>query len=281
MAERKVLGRGLGALIPTRDDATAGQDQVPSLSIDEIRPNPHQPRKEFRQEQMGELVASVREKGVIQPLLVHRAEGGYELIAGERRLRAARMAGLERVPVIIRDAAPTELLEISLIENLQREDLNDIEQARAYQRLIQQFDYTQDEVASHIGKGRSDVTNHLRLLKLPEAIQRGLASKIITMGHAKALLSLPTPQEQKSTYQKVVERGLTVRQTENLAKAARKKKKRVIQRSVHIESLQDELQRRLGTRVRIAGAGKKGRIIIEYYSQDDLNRISETIIGPR
>ena len=199
---KRGLGRGIGALIPTTEDSSDKKNmlQPPRVSIAEITINPHQPRKQFNEEQLQELAASIKEKGVLQPLLVCRNDNGYELIAGERRLRAAMKAGLDTVPVVVKNVDDRERQEIALIENIQREDLNALEEALAYQSLIDQFQYTQEEVAGKVGKSRSAVTNALRLLKLDDAIKRDLVQAAISMGHARAYLALEKNLDQKKVH---------------------------------------------------------------------------------
>jgi ParB family chromosome partitioning protein len=278
MAQRKVLGRGIGALLPVVEE---GEKRLMTCGIEEIIPNRHQPRKVFDPEKLKELVASIREKGVIQPLLARRIDGGYELIAGERRWRAAQMAGLREVPVLLRDVRDAEMLELALIENIQRAELNPIEEAEAYQRLIDEFDFTQEELSIRVGKDRSTITNHLRLLRLPEPVKTGISSGLITTGHAKAILGLDLPERQLEAHSLVVKKGLSVRETEALVKRLAKGKavKKVQKSSAEMANLQEALMRSLSTKVRIAGSGRKGRIVIEYYSPDELERLIGILKG--
>lgn len=277
MAQRRVLGRGISALLPAAEE----EKRLISCGIEEIIPNRHQPRKVFDSGKLRDLVASIKEKGVIQPLLVRRIDGGYELIAGERRWRAAQAAGLREVPVILRDVRDTEMLELALIENIQRADLNPIEEAEAYQKLIDDFDFTQEELSIRVGKERSTITNHLRLLKLPEPIKKDISAGAITTGHAKAILGLESSQKQVEVHAVVVKKGLSVRETEALVKRAAKGRpaKKVQKISADIETLQGGLMRSLGTKVKIAGSGRKGRIVIEYYSADELDRLVGILKG--
>lgn len=277
MAQRKVLGRGIGALLTAADE----ERKLVTCGIEEIIPNRHQPRKVFDSEKLGELVASIKGKGVIQPLLARRVNGGYELIAGERRWRAAQMAGLREVPVIIKEAEDTEMLELALIENIQRADLNPVEEAEAYQKLIEEFNFTQEELSMRVGKERSTITNHLRLLKLPEPIKEDISKGRVSAGHAKAILGLESPRKQLEAHAFVVKKGLSVRGTEALVKrmARGQPVKKVQKTSAELLNLQNALMRSLGTKVMIGGNGRKGRIVIEYYSPDELERITGILKG--
>jgi ParB family chromosome partitioning protein len=281
MAERKALGKGLGALIPDIEDDLEGKEGALYCNLDEIQVNPYQPRTIFDQEKIEELTRSIKEKGVIQPLLVRRVKGGYQLVAGERRLRAAKRAGLKKVPVVVREISEAELLEYSLIENLQRENLNPVEEAEAYQRLMKDFDYTQQKVAQVLGKNRATVANQLRLLKLPGVVKKSLAKGEISMGHARGLLSLSELQKVKEAFRIVVGKGLSVRETEKLVKrlSQEKKKKEPEKRLIHLEYVRNDLRQWLGTQVKIVKSGKKGKIIIEFYSSEELERIIERIKG--
>jgi ParB family transcriptional regulator, chromosome partitioning protein len=276
LTARQALGKGLGALIPDR--AQPEQDRKPSLQtcgIEEIRPNPRQPRKRFDELRIEELAESVRQKGILQPLLVRRQGDGFELIAGERRWRAAQKAGIKEVPIIVRDAPEPEVLELSLIENIQRENLNAIEEGEAYKALIEQFHLTQEEVSQKVGKDRTTVTNTLRLLRLPQEIKDALVDGLISMGHARAFLALEVPDKQRLALRRVLAEGLSVRQTENLIKRLRLKERSAPAKKNDDwrHPLAEELQTLLGTRVNILSKGKKGRIEIEFYSLDELDRI--------
>ena len=281
MAERKALGKGLGALIPDIGDDLEGKEGTLYCNFDEIQINPYQPRTVFDQEKIEELTHSIKEKGVIQPLLVRKVKGGYQLVAGERRLRAAKKAGLEKVPVVVKEISKKELLEYSLIENLQRENLNPIEEAEAYKRLMKDFDYTQQKVSQVLGKNRATVANQLRLLKLPGMVKKSLAKGEISMGHARGLLSLSELQKVKEAFRIVVGKGLSVRETEKLVKrlSQEKKKKEPEKRLIHLEYVRNDLRQWLGTQVKIVKSGKKGKIIIEFYSSEELERIIERIKG--
>ena len=267
---RRGLGRGLGALIPSVP-ATMAEERSgdgSSAPIASIRPNPQQPREGFSEEALEELTASIRENGLLQPLLVRRSNGGYELIAGERRLRAARRAGLDHVPVTVREADDRQSLELALIENLQREDLNAMEEARAYRRLGDEFGLSQEEIARRVGKQRSTVANTLRLLLLPDDIQSQIENGTLSAGHARSLLGLESSSDQRDTARKVVDRGLSVRETEQLVRSHARAS---LPEDADLRALESELTRALGTRVRIRPGRKGGgRIEIEYYSDEEL-----------
>ncbi len=276
MTARQALGKGLGALIPERPQPD--QDRKKSLQtcgIEEIRPNPHQPRKKFDESRIEELAESVRQKGILQPLLVRRCADGFELIAGERRWRAAQKAGVKEVPIVVRDAPEPEVLELSLIENIQRADLNAIEEGEAYKALMDQFHLTQEEVSRKVGKDRTTVANILRLLRLPSEVKDSLIDGAITMGHARAFLSLDAAEKQRLALHRVLAEGLSVRQTENLVKKLQAKERSAPARKDGDwrSPLSEELQRVLGTKVKIVSKGKRGRIEIEFYSLDELDRI--------
>ena len=275
--ERKVLGRGLEALIPI--DPKAAHERVQMLKISQIKASRFQPRLNFSPDKIDELAKSIKEKGVIQPVLV-RAAGGdsYELIAGERRLRAAKKLGLTELPAIIRRVADADLLEMSIIENIQREELNALEEAKAYRRLGQEFGLTQETIAERVGKDKSSVSNLLRILNLPDLIQDYISKNMITFGHAKALLSIHDEKRQIKFCEEIVKKGLSVRQAELgfSHRSARKIKgnlKTVASRDVHLKNLEDQLQHALGTKVRITQGKKRGKIEIEYYSLEDLERV--------
>jgi ParB family chromosome partitioning protein len=280
-AKRKklALGRGLGALIP---DAGPGSPEAGGdfflCDIDLIRPNRFQPRRHFAEEAIEELAASIRAQGVLQPLIVRRSGPGYELVAGERRLRAARRAGLREVPAVIREVTDDQLLEMSLVENIQRADLNPIEEADAYDSLIQRLHLTQEQAAARVGRSRSAVANFLRLRGLPDPIKAAIAEGRLSMGHARALLSAETAAQQLAAWRAVAERGLSVRETEALVRRlkAAPKAPRVAPKSseaLQLASLSAELSRHLGTKVSIRKSGRQGRIEIEFYGNDDLDRL--------
>lgn len=281
MAERKALGKGLGALIPDIEGSLEEKEASLYCNIGEIQLNPYQPRTLFNQEKIEDLANSIKEKGVIQPLLVKKVGNDYQLIAGERRLRAAKRAGVTKVPVIVKNVSDAEQLEYALIENLQRENLNPIEEAEAYKRLMNKFDYTQQKLSQALSKNRATVANLLRLLKLPAEVKKSLAQEEITMGHARSLLSLNEPQKQREAYRIVVRKGLSVRETEKLVKKLTLvKKKKVPEKGlVDLEYMRNDLRQWLGTQVKIVTSGKKGKIIIEFYSSEELERIIERIQG--
>ncbi len=291
MIKKRGLGKGIGALIPDFDGSVLDKKSAQSQKdlfftpIDEITTNPNQPRKIFSEEAIKELSLSIEEKGVLQPLLVKRAEKGFELIAGERRLRAAHKAGLLVVPVILKDVDEQTSQEIALIENIQRKDLNVLEEAEAYQNLINRYNYTQEDVSKKLGKNRTVITNALRLLKLSESIKKDLLLEKISMGHARAYLGVESSSVQHEVHKKVLKKGLSVRQTENLIKKLKteglekKVKKKPETEDIQNEFLLNELQKKFSTKVNITKRGKKGQIIIEYYSDEDLNRIFDVLRG--
>ena len=282
--KRMALGKGLGALLPE-----FGQGEPKTLlycGIEEIVPNRSQPRKHFDESRLQELAESIKEKGILEPLIVRRIEQGYELIVGERRWRAAQRAGLKEVPVLVKEAEGREALELSLIENLQRENLNPVEEAEAFKRLTEEFNVSQGELATRLGKDRTTITNALRLLKLPLEVRNQLLQNRITSGHARAILSLETKEKQKELCSRIIQKGLSVREAEAIAKrwSEKPKKKGPSDRrreelGSQMNSLQDSLRQYLGTKVRITPNGKRGKIEIEYYSNEDLGRIIETILG--
>lgn len=276
--QRKALGRGLEALIPKRDDAekVPGITQVP---VESIFPAKSQPRKNFDEKSLKGLASSIREKGIILPLIVQSKDGGYELIAGERRWRAAHMAGLDKIPVMIKDLSGSEALEIALIENIQREDLNPIEEATVYKKLIEDFNLTQEILSKKVGKDRSSIANYLRLLKLPKIIKEDLINGTLSMGHARALLALDSPENLLEIRNSVVKKGLSVREIESLVKKIDTKRKITRKKSgdVFLLALESRFQKTLGTRVRIKASKKGGKIEISYFSVDDLDRIEKLI----
>ncbi|HET9493621.1 MAG TPA: ParB/RepB/Spo0J family partition protein [Chloroflexia bacterium] len=316
--KRGGLGRGLGALIPqgsvepeeagaaavepeaaltaqpavavAGEQAAAGVLDVP---VDSIRPNPHQPRQAIQPEQLEELAASMREHGVLQPLVVMRSDdgAGYTLIAGERRWRAARVAGLESVPAIVKEATPREMLELALVENLQRADLNPLEEAHAYQALVEEFGLKQEEVAERVGKSRITVTNALRLLKLPLAAQESLALGLINAGHARAILQVPDEEGQLRLMELAVADGLNVRQVEELARRmaeaanrAQEPEKPAKQETRDdlydaVRELEDRFRNALGTKVQLSRSSRGGKLVIYFYSEEELDRIYGTIVG--
>ncbi|NLF49912.1 MAG: ParB/RepB/Spo0J family partition protein [Leptolinea sp.] len=279
MAHRAGLGRGLDAIIPASTESKSGTEMV---QIDNIIPNPRQPRSIMAEDGLQELAESIRQHGILQPLIVTReSENQYILIAGERRWRAARIAGLETVPVIQREANDRDRLELALIENVQRADLMPLETAEAYRQLAEEFGLTHDEIALRVGKSRVAVTNTMRLLKLPEVVQNALLSGDITEGHARALLSLTTPQSQMAVLQTIIRNDLSVRQTEELTKkyngekAPSKPKPEV---PVEVKEIEDRLREHLGTRVTVNHGKKGGSLVIYYYSNEELNSVLDTIL---
>ncbi len=283
--EKRALGRGLGALIPPRDivfvDTEKGE-KVISLVLSQVKTNKYQPRVDFNEEKLSELIKSIKEKGIIQPLLVRKTHDGYELIAGERRLRAAKRLQMEKIPAIVKEVSDLDMLEISLIENIQREELNAIEEANAFERFISEFKFTQDKIAQVLGKDKSTVSNTLRLLSLPKKIQDQVSKDAISAGHGRALLSLPTENEQIRVCNLIINKGLSVRETEKLVSrrvsGARKKEAKV---DPGIDDVASQLEQVLGTRVKIAHGKKRGFIHIEYYSTEDLNRILDIIVSKK
>ena len=279
MAKRKALGRGLSALFP--ETAISEDDRgFFYCPIESVFPNPHQPRQNFNDPELTELANSIKEKGVIQPVLVTQTRDGFQLIAGERRWRAAQKAGFDKIPAWIRDASPSEALELALIENIQRKDLNPIEEASAYQELIQRFNLTQEALSKRIGKDRSTIANSLRLLKLPAFIQQDLIDLRLTTGHARVLVGVESPVVQKKMRDLIRKKSLTVRQTEVLAKkilAPKKPKSPKDGTDPYIESLANDLQKSLGTKVAIKRRGERGKIIIDFYSDEDLGRLIDRL----
>jgi ParB family chromosome partitioning protein len=276
---KMALGKGLEALIPgigSYGDA-ASEDYL-ECDIHRIYPNRYQPRQRFSESELAELSQSIKQKGIIQPLVVRNTESGYELIAGERRLRAAKMAGLSKVPVIVKEVSDEGLLEFSIIENIQREDLNAIEEADAYSQLMTRFNMTQEQVADRVGKSRPTVANLLRLRNLPETIKESLADGVISMGHARALLSAKNNLQQMAAWKTVVARKLSVRETEALVDRMKEVKKERPGRemdsdSIYFSSLSEDLSRHFGTKVIFQRSGKHGKVIFEYYGDEDLERL--------
>ena len=268
-AKRRALGRGLGALIPS----SYQEENQSYLPVAAIQPNPLQPRQAFDQAAIDELAESIRQKGILQPLLVRRVNGAYELIAGERRFRAAQKLGMEQVPVTVRDCADGEMLEVALIENIQRENLNPLEEARAYRRLSDEFNLTQDEIAKRVGKDRSSVANTVRLLQLPQEIQREIERGTLSAGHARALVNAGPEAVKIKLAREIVARRLTVRETEKLAKRHTRPLA-----DVELRAAEHRLTEALGTRVRLhARRGGAGKIEIEYYSLEGLNALIDRL----
>ena len=283
MVQRKALGKGLEALIPGMGEGGAVTPEgMLQVALDEIHPSPLQPRRIFDQEKIEELANSIRENGIIQPLVVKKGVDGFELIAGERRWRAAQKAGLDRVPVIVREVEEKNRLELSLIENIQREDLNVMEEAEAYQKLVEQFGYTQEEIGKRVGKSRTTVTNTLRLIKLNKKIKDDLTQNKINMGHARSYLGLDSAAQQMEAHNHVIKKGLSVRQTESLVKRMKRGVKEQPppgKPGDKHEFVLTELRKILGTKVTINARRKRGKLIIEFYSPEELERIFELIRG--
>ena len=282
MVQRKALGKGLEALIPGMGEEKAAKSEgLLQVALDEIHPSPLQPRRLFDREKIEELANSIRENGIIQPLIVKKGVDGFELIAGERRWRAAQRAGIEKVPVIVREDEEKNRLFLSLIENIQREDLNPLEEADAFQQIIERFGYTQEEIGTRVGKSRASVTNTLRLLKLHKKIKDDLTQNKINMGHARAYLGLDSSAQQLEAHARVLKGSLSVRQTENLVKRMKRsgKEKPASKKENQYEFVLTELRKRLGTKVAINTRGKRGQLIIDFYSSEELERIFELIRG--
>src|ERR1051326_8826359 len=283
---KRPLGRGLSALLST-GSPPVDSDEVRELELDLIRPNQQQPRTTFQEEKLNELAQSIRASGIIQPVLVRRLGGFFELIAGERRWRAAQIAGLSRIPAIVGDVPDDRVLELALIENIQREELNPVEEANAYKRLIESLNLTQEEVAQRVGRDRTFITNYLRILKLPSEIQTLLEGEKLTFGHARALLGIADAVLQRRFAQKIVKHSWSVRETERRIKSALQEphpgrlRTAVTSEDPNVRSAEAKLRRRLGTQVRIisATAGSPGRIEIEYYNAMDLDRIYRSILA--
>jgi ParB family transcriptional regulator, chromosome partitioning protein len=289
---KKALGKGIFALIPQSPDKIETEpDIVKYLSVTGIKPNPYQPRKN-PQENLSDLVASIKEKGVLQPVVVRTRKEvnadaiNYELVVGERRLRAAIEAGLNEIPAIVKDMTEIEMVEWALIENIQRADLNVIEEALAYKQLLEVFSMTHEMIAQKVGKERSTITNALRLLTLPESIQINLSQGKITQGHGRALLALIDRKQQEEICTRIIREGLSVRATEQLCQSGVKTRPRMkklpqdaVQKDVHIVALEEQLQEFLRTRVRILKSAQRGTVSIEFYSDDDLTRLIRLITG--
>jgi ParB family chromosome partitioning protein len=287
---KKALGKGIYALIPqSPEKITTEPDIVKYLSVSNIKSNPYQPRRN-PQEDLSDLAASIKEKGVIQPVIVRTRKEvntdliNYELVIGERRLRAAQQAGLTEIPAVIKDISEIEMLEWALIENIQRSNLNTIEEALAYKRLMEDFSMTHEMIAEKVSKDRSTITNALRLLTLPESIQNYIMQGKITSGHARAILSLANRKQQEEICERIIKEGLSVRAVEQLSLSGTKAKSRIIkvttggiQRDVHIVALEEQLQEYLRTKVRISRSAQKGVVSIEFYSDDDLTRLIKLI----
>ena len=282
MEKRPALGKGLSALIPDMPEPRTGAAPT-DVDVDEISPNEHQPRHRFEDARLDELAQSIKTNGVIQPIIVRKVEGGYRIIAGERRWRAAQRAGLTRVPIVVKDVGTggdARLLEMALIENIQREDLNPIDEAAAYEKLSSEFRMTQEEIAAAVGKDRSSVANHMRLLKLPQEVRAEVAAGRLSMGHARALIAIADEGGQRQIAREVIARNLSVRETEAMVKRLARDSAAAVRREpvaadVHTRAAEEKLRVKLGTRVRINRKGKGGRIEIDFGSEDELHRLYE------
>jgi ParB family chromosome partitioning protein len=281
--KRPALGRGLAALIPDAPVATPASERALEVDLDLLRPNRFQPRTTMDDSRIEELAASIRSNGVIQPIVVRKAEAGYEIIAGERRWRASQRAGLQKVPIVVRDIPEDRMLAAALIENIQREDLNPIEEAQAYRRLSDDYHLTQDQISEAVGKDRSTVANVMRLLRLPNEIRENLGGGALSMGHARALLSLPDEHTQLRVSREVVSRSLSVRETESMVRKALEpeKKKEDAPKDVHTRAAEEKLRFALGTRVRITRKGKGGKIEVDFQNEDELQRLYEQLTEHR
>ncbi|MBW2556734.1 MAG: ParB/RepB/Spo0J family partition protein [Deltaproteobacteria bacterium] len=276
--KKMALGRGLDSLLPDIKPIENISEGYFDCDIEQIHPNRYQPRLRFPNDELEEMSRSIKQQGIIQPLLVRKDHHGYELVTGERRLRAAKKAGLKQVPVLVKNIADADLLEMSIVENVQREDLTPIEEAEAYHRLITEFGLTQDQAAVRVGKSRSAVANLLRLRQLPEQIKTSIMDGTLSMGHARALLGAINSAQQNAVWRVVVSKRLSVRETESLVKRLKAEQKKPKQSSPDSEqryflSLSDDLSRHLGTKVQIKRRGQKGKVEIEFYSNDDLDRL--------
>ncbi len=284
MEKRPALGKGLSALIPDVPEPRAS-GLATEVDVDRILPNEHQPRHRFEDSRLEELAQSIRANGVIQPIVVRKHADGYRIIAGERRWRAAQRAGLTRVPVVVKDVSPgsdAQLLEMALVENIQREDLNPIEQAAAYEKLSTEFNMTQEEIAAAVGKDRSSVANHMRLLKLPQEVRAEVSAGRLSMGHARALIALADEASQRQVAREVIARNLSVRETEAMVKRAGRAVPVTSPRApaatdVHTRAAEEKLRMTFGTRVRINRKGTSGRIEIDFGSEDELQRLYEAL----
>lgn len=279
------LGKGLGALIGEPEAPAAGAGSVLEIDVNDIDPNLNQPRKKFDDESLDELAQSIRTYGIVQPIIVQRSDDRYIIIAGERRYRAARIAGLETVPVVVKEYSKQAFMEVSLVENLQREDLNPIEEAQAMRLLMDEHNLTQDELSGRIGKSRSAIANTLRLLSLPVSVKEMVMSGALSSGHARCLVTLPEDTEKARIAKKIIEMGLSVRATEELIKALgtkeRKKEKQEKSSVPEIESAQGALSSALGTKVQIAGDLMRGKIVLSYYNQEQLQSLYDFLMSGR
>lgn len=275
--DNRALGKGLSALIPEKI-IEEDSDNIRMMNLSDIRDNAMQPRQKYDDYKINELKESIKEKGILQPILVRKVDSGFEVIAGERRLRAARALNLPEIPVIVKNVSDEESLVLALVENIQREELNAIEEAQAFKKLSDNFGLSQEEIAKSLGKDRSTISNILRLLRLPEDIQQGIVSGLISMGHARALISIEDTVLQRNLFKKIISNGLSVREIENLTKKylESKGRKRNISakgKDHELLALEDEMRRVFGTKVQILAKKKRGKVVIDYYSLEDLERI--------
>jgi len=273
---KKGLGKGLGALI---DDSSNDEKGIIELKINEIEPNKGQPRKYFDDEKLTQLAESIKQHGIVQPIIVKNEDGVYRIVAGERRWRAARIAGLTKVPVVMKELSNKQVMEIALIENIQREDLNPIEEAEAFEKLIKEYNMTQDEVAGIVGKSRSAIANTIRLLNLNNNIKNYLINGSLSPGHARAILSIEDEEIQENIAEEIIQNNLNVRDTEKLVKKylSKKNEKKENNKDENYDEIEEKLKNILGTKVKIVGKNKKGKIMIEYYSLEELERIIEMV----
>lgn len=276
--ERRGLGKGLEALIPS----APGAPGVREVDVDSIFPNPRQPRQALDPQALQELATSIKEQGLVQPVVVSQVEGRYQLLVGERRWRAAKLAGLEMVPVVIREATPQQMVELALVENLQREDLNPLETATAYEQLVEEFGMTQQEVGDKVGKNRVTVTNTLRLLKLPDEVKNALLADQISEGHARAILRLRGEKAQLQVLQAIINKALSVRQTEQLVRRMVEKpetRPKPAEKSPQLRALEDRFRQALGTKVSLSRGAKGGKLVIYFFSEEELQGIYDLIVG--
>jgi ParB family chromosome partitioning protein len=287
IVSKKALGKGLDALIQSDDSLSEAEKGVAEVALDLIDTTDDQPRKQFSQDTLIELAGSIRENGVIQPIIVEKTENRYRIVAGERRYRAARLAGLDRIPAIVRNYTADDRLQVALIENIQRENLNPIEEAAAYDTLLRQLELKQDELATRIGKSRSTIANTLRLLKLPHIMQDALIAGTITPGHARAILSVINPAEREGLFSKILTAGHSVREAEELSdklnngksRAKTEKPERQVQAAPELREIEQRLLESLGTKVRVKGSISSGRIEVSYFTQEDLERLLDLLAG--
>ncbi len=278
-SRRRGLGRGLGALIPGADPGA--RERPAEIPLHQLSPNPFQPRHSVNPQELADLADSIRKHGVLQPIIVRPIPDGYEVVVGERRWRAAQAAGLESIPAVVRGLTDREALELALVENLQREDLNPVERAGAYHRLIEEFQLTQEQVADRVGKSQPSVANALRLLNLPRQVQSSLEAGRITEGHARALLAVGDPGRMLKLWERIERRGFSVRETEALARGSisREILRRGTSQDPQVRSIEQDLSRRYGTKVSVTGSRQRGVLTFAYYSEEDLQRLLDLLLG--